>query len=223
MGDYIRSGLSAMFPPPEPAVVKATATGRAFPLTAFTSVDIDLHGDVAESLARLCRYDGHMLGNPYSVAQHSVLMADAALRETGDPFLAGHCLLHDAHEAYIGDLTTPTMRWFAEIERKVFHSTGIVAGVVAIAKKTLDQAIWAAAELAPPDSGTAKLIKSFDLRMLATERNHILAPSCIDWGAEVDAADPIRMRGKIQPWPVGQSVGVFRARLAALCPSARRP
>jgi hypothetical protein len=223
MGDYIRSGQSTLLPPTTPPVIKATVTGRAFPMTGFSAVDVDLFEDVAESLSRICRYDGHVPGNAYSVAQHCVVMADAALRETGNAFLAAHCLLHDAHEAYIGDLTTPTMRWFSEIEHQVFHSSGIVSGVVAIAKKRLDAAIWAAAEIAPPDLETAQLVKSFDLRMLATERRHLLAASSIEWGAEVDKAKPIGMTGMLRAMPIGRAAEAYREWLHVLCPGARRP
>lgn len=60
--------------------------------------------DMAHSLARLCRYNGHCLGF-YSVAEHSVLvsriMEDFKL---GDPFEG---LLHDGTEAYLSDVPAP--------------------------------------------------------------------------------------------------------------------
>jgi hypothetical protein len=65
--------------------------------------------DIAHSLARLCRYNGHTEGH-YSVARHSILVA-GRLAATGHPRdvqLAG--LLHDAAEAYLGDMTSPLKR-----------------------------------------------------------------------------------------------------------------
>ncbi|ESY72326.1 hypothetical protein X740_33295 [Mesorhizobium sp. LNHC221B00] len=88
---------------------KQTISGRAFPMTAFTALDIDLFGDVAEGLARICRFGGAVPGNPYSVAQHCVVGADAALEETRDANVAAYFLLHDAHEFVFGDMTKPAM------------------------------------------------------------------------------------------------------------------
>jgi hypothetical protein len=58
--------------------------------------------DIAHALARLCRYNGHV-EHYYSVARHSVLVSEA-LDGTGYE-LAG--LMHDAAEAYLGDLVRP--------------------------------------------------------------------------------------------------------------------
>lgn len=65
--------------------------------------------DIAHALGQLCRFTGHTK-RPYTVAEHSVLVA-LILREQGydaDTQMAG--LFHDAHEAYVGDLSTP-MKW----------------------------------------------------------------------------------------------------------------
>jgi 5'-deoxynucleotidase YfbR-like HD superfamily hydrolase len=84
-------------------------------MTGFTALDIDLFGDVAEGLARICRFGGHVPGNPYSVAQHCVIGADAAMEETRDANIAAYFLLHDAHEFVFGDMTTPVAKWLATI------------------------------------------------------------------------------------------------------------
>ena len=57
----------------------------------------DIHiADIARHLSRINRYTGAV---DYSVAQHSVLLYEMlGTREA---------LLHDAHEAYIGDVSTP--------------------------------------------------------------------------------------------------------------------
>ena len=60
--------------------------------------------DIACALSRLPRFNGHTT-EAYSVAQHSVLVS-VYLRNEVEPLpLAG--LLHDGHEAYFGDITTP--------------------------------------------------------------------------------------------------------------------
>lgn len=65
--------------------------------------------DIATSLSNICRYNGH-LPHFYSVAEHSVLVADW-LNDSGHDrktILTG--LLHDASEAYVGDMVRPLKR-----------------------------------------------------------------------------------------------------------------
>jgi hypothetical protein len=57
--------------------------------------------DIAHALSLTNRYSGHTPW-PYSVAQHCVLASDVA--PTG---LELEALLHDAQEAYVGDMPTP--------------------------------------------------------------------------------------------------------------------
>ena len=60
--------------------------------------------DIANGLALICRYGGQGdVYKFYSVAEHSVLMAQYALEDAGS-FAAMDVLLHDASEAYLGDL-----------------------------------------------------------------------------------------------------------------------
>lgn len=76
------------------------ASGRYFNFTKFGPEDIDIN-DIAHALSHLCRYTGHT--HPfYSVAQHSVLVSSAVTRE-----FAFEGLLHDASEAYLGDVSRP--------------------------------------------------------------------------------------------------------------------
>lgn len=57
--------------------------------------------DIAHALSLENRYSGHT-PFPYSVAQHSILMAAKAPAD-----IKIHCLLHDAAEAYMGDVVFP--------------------------------------------------------------------------------------------------------------------
>lgn len=81
--------------------------------------------DIARSLSRIPRWLGHTSGDvAYSVAQHSVRVS-LLLQGTGCE-LEG--LLHDAHEAFLGDIPRP-----------VAHAIGLYR--VATLKNGLDQAI----------------------------------------------------------------------------------
>ena len=70
------------------------------------SEDIDLES-IAHALSNTCRYGGH---SPrfYSVAEHSYHAARLALMDDpNNSELARSVLLHDAAEAYVGDMVKP--------------------------------------------------------------------------------------------------------------------
>ena len=66
--------------------------------------------DIAHSLARQCRWNGHCR-EFYSVAQHSVRLYDALPEDSAED-LRRRILLHDASEAYLSDLPTPIKKAF---------------------------------------------------------------------------------------------------------------
>lgn len=77
--------------------------------------------DIAHSLANQCRFVGHCK-EFYSVAQHSVLMADIYF--PFDPSLAIYALLHDASEAYLSDIPRPlkhlsAFNFYKEAEKRL--------------------------------------------------------------------------------------------------------
>ena len=83
-----------------------TRGGRMVDLLNVKPEDIDL-ADIAWALAHTCRFMGHPRRH-YSVAEHSINVA----RLLPEPIKI-YGLLHDAHEAYIGDISTPTKRALA--------------------------------------------------------------------------------------------------------------
>ncbi|MDT3722969.1 hypothetical protein [Pseudomonas oryzihabitans] len=99
-----------------------TATGRHLDLTGSTAVDIDPL-DLARGLARACRFAGQCDAF-YSVAQHCVL---ASLHVPSEHAL--HALLHDAAEAYLGDLTGPLKRLLVSYHQALLASAAQVAGL----------------------------------------------------------------------------------------------
>lgn len=80
-----------------------TYTGRAFWPLDPSPAAID-PTDIAHALSMLCRYGGHA-HRFYSVAEHCVLMSHAVSPEN-----ALWALLHDAAEAYLGDMVRPLKR-----------------------------------------------------------------------------------------------------------------
>lgn len=65
--------------------------------------------EIAHSLAQINRFTGHA-SRPYSVAEHSLLVLDLARQEGASAIVQLGALMHDAHEAYCGDVATP-IKW----------------------------------------------------------------------------------------------------------------
>lgn len=81
-----------------------TFTGEMFDVFSPHMEQINLK-DISHALSMLCRYGGHSR-EFYSVAEHCVLMAEHFVGR-GEKDLARAALLHDATEAYMGDVVRP--------------------------------------------------------------------------------------------------------------------
>lgn len=100
-----------------------TYTGKRLHLDAPAIEEIDV-ADIAHSLSLLCRFNGQC-SHFYSVAQHSVHVSELAEcigpKDRKREFaIAG--LLHDAAEAYIGDIVSPVKGYcpqLAELEDRI--------------------------------------------------------------------------------------------------------
>lgn len=88
----------------------------------LSPIERDIHiEDIAHSLSLMTRANGHFR-QFYSIAQHSLnCCQEAECRGYSDRIQLG-CLLHDASESYISDLTRPVKRFVPEysaIEEKL--------------------------------------------------------------------------------------------------------
>ena len=147
-----------------------TATGATFDLCRADPASISLL-DIAQSLATTNRYNGAAL-RPNSVAEHSLLVVEIMQRDLAisdaATLLAG--LMHDAHETYIGDLTSPLK---AAMARLGMDWHGFEAS---IQRQVLQRFM-----LHEPWLEAGALIKTADLIARATERRDLLPPGGPDW------------------------------------------
>lgn len=117
--------------------------------------------DISHALSNLCRFAGHV--QPfYSVAQHSVIVANIVKLLGGDKREQFHGLMHDATEAYLTDMPSPVKRLMADyraLEDKLY--------LVIAERFGLDQELPA-------------IVKRADAIALATEAQQLMGNP--DWG-----------------------------------------
>ena len=148
--------------------------------------------DIALSLARTARFRGATKGiYAYSVAQHSVFVA-RLLREGGHGEAMQRAgLLHDAHEALIGDIPTPIKRWLG-------HHW------LAARERPLIAALYQRFGV-PPALAESPEVKGADALAFATERRDLMAASAWPWPSPCEPSP----RHRITPEPEAQSFIAF--------------
>lgn len=82
-----------------------TASGTRFRPLAPVVDDIHIE-DIAHALSHQCRFSGHVAAH-YSVAEHSVRVAELLQRRGESRYVQLWGLLHDASEAYLVDIPSP--------------------------------------------------------------------------------------------------------------------
>lgn len=99
-----------------------TFTGKQFMLAEPTVEMIDIL-DIGHALSMICHFGGHC-AQFFSVAQHSVLVSRAAKELGHDKQFRQWALMHDAAEAYVGDMTRPLkvlLPDYKVIEKRIMH------------------------------------------------------------------------------------------------------
>lgn len=148
-----------------------TRSGKAFDLLRPLASAIELD-DIAHSLSMLCRFVGHT-PHFYSVAEHSVYVSRCVPKR-----FRRAALLHDAHEAYVGDLSSPLKRSIdAGVLVSGFHSIVDV----------IDLRVAERFELG--DDMDDPRIHQADLAVLAAERDQLFPHQAREWPPMPPAAD----------------------------------
>ncbi len=148
-----------------------TRTGAHFELQHVAPLSISTL-DIAHALANINRFTGHAM-RPYSVAEHSLLVVEIMERDFGirqpGPLLAG--LLHDAHAAYTGDMSTPMKDMI----------DGASNGAWRREEQRIADAVLQRFNLLHTSHAHAQAIKRADLMALATERRDLLPTTPEPW------------------------------------------
>jgi hypothetical protein len=132
--------------------------------------------DIAFALANLCRFAGHTRAF-YSVAQHCVLVSEIV-----PPDLALQGLLHDAAEAYTGDVVGPMKSLLPEFKNEIEEPT--------------ERALFNQLDVPFPMD---PWVKTGDLTALATEIRDLMPAPALMWSQGLPA--PIERR--ITAWSPG--------------------
>lgn len=161
-----------------------TASGRQVDLSAPQPKTIKMV-DIALALSRIPRFGGHTL-RTWSVADHSLLVADLMGADT-DPAIQLAALLHDAHEAYIGDLILPLQD---EIQARSGTGYPSAPGILREIRNDLDAAIEHAFAL-PKGALIDPAIKAADRLALAIEARLLMSPDAGEWPGMPTLPDPL--------------------------------
>lgn len=140
---------------------------RIYPLDPRPE-DVDIE-EIAHSLSHICRFNGHVPGGHYSVAEHSVYVMQYVLERGADAETARVALLHDAPEAYVGDIIRPVKR-----------SDPAIHNAIATAERAWERAIGEALGVVFPYEMPA-LVKEADDAVLMAERRDLLARTGCAW------------------------------------------
>lgn len=153
--------------------------------------------DIGHALARLARFNGH-LRQTYTVAEHCIHVASLL-----PPQLKIYGLLHDATEAYMGDLITPIKDMCPEFRR---------------IESVLEDAIYAAFNLPPLGPGDKYQLKKADRTMLFAEKRTLM--QFPDWHKyDGEDAQPFQY---IKFWPKGIRVQAIKNRYIQAVKDAQR-
>lgn len=155
--------------------------------------------DIARALANQCRFGGHCWVF-YSVAQHSVIVSELVEQRGGDAEDVFAALMHDAGEAYLGDMPHPLK-----------HRSPLGAAFKE-AEDHLEQALREHFGIKPD----VPEIRRADRALLATERR-AFSDEAWHW-PELEGIEPLDL--ELTAWSPDEAAEAFMRRYAEL--EARR-
>lgn len=180
-----------------------TFTGKMFDVFDPDPNEIDIF-DIAHHLSLMTRFNGACKWF-YSIAQHSILCSqhskDYHYQRPSEEKLALALLMHDAAEAYVGDIVRPIKRSitdFKVIENKVMDAINERFDLPYVAEIRAYKAA----------------VKEVDNRMLVTEKLQLMNPN-VRWAIE-DIFEPYET--EIEIWQPRAAEMLFLSRFARYRP-----
>lgn len=170
------------------------STGQSISLRAPDYTQLTVTG-IAHSLAQINRFTGHS-HRPYSVAEHSLLVSEIITQHGGGTLAQLAGLMHDAHEALVGDCTSPLK---AEMRRMAAAQT-FESDTLPVARTwshfdraeaAAEAAVRMAFGLLNLSSAYKGLVHAADMTALATERRDLLPASPEAWPC-LHGVSPVR-------------------------------
>ena len=168
--------------------IQTYPTGTKFNLADPQPGMINLE-DIAHALGHLCRFNGH-ISRHYSVAQHSYLVSILATEEH-----AAVALMHDAAEAYYGEVIRPLKQLLPEYKRLEALGWKVIATRFSLPT------------VMPME------IKNYDMIALATEREQLCVPDPEPWGC-LEGVKPLEFT--LPAWDQDKATEMFLERAAEL-------
>jgi len=155
-----------------------TATGADYQLSGFglpddTTCPLSI-ADIAHHLAQINRFTG-ACSRPYSVAEHSLLCSEIAERAGRSLYVQRAALMHDAHEAFTQDLSSPA--------KHAVNTLAALSGGTRAWTQFEDahaKHLRRHFNLTSTFVGNRQVLKQIDLQALATERRDLTR-----WRADV--------------------------------------
>src|ERR687896_2738166 len=173
--------------PPAPGPYLQTVSGRWVNPFEPDPEQLDA-GDIARALTNQCRFGGHCRAF-YSVGQHSVLVSELVEQRGGDVEDAFAALMHDAAEAYLGDMPHPLK-----------HRSPLGAAF-RDAEDHLEAAIRSRFRI----KGDRAEIKRADRALLATERRAFSEE--IWFWPELEGVEPLDL--ELEAWSTDEAAAAF--------------
>lgn len=122
--------------------------------------------DIACALSKICRFGGHV-ESFYSVAEHSVHCLGVARDDCLSPNEQFACLMHDAAEAFVGDVVKPLKVMLQNYDAIECRMEGVIADKFGIDFVT-----------------TKAAYKKIDHEMLIAERRALFSADNVKWFGE---------------------------------------
>lgn len=165
------------------------SSGKAVRLDTINPDEIDIL-DIAHSLSRICRYNGHVDRDVwhYSVAQHSNIVADIVKPENRI-----YGFMHDFKEFAVGDRTTPLKSAIQENSWFDNYPANQCDGFVRLEDR-FEIAILEHFNIPFPSPEAIADVKRADLLALMTEKRDICSSQQFRWAVDDLGIEPLKRR-----------------------------